>query len=40
MGGLGSDCEMDPESGGGDKQRQKSGDQPIPLNLSSRTTLL
>ena len=25
-------CETDPESGGGDKQRQESSDRPIPLN--------
>ena len=28
---LGTHCETDPESGGGDKQRQKSSDRPIPL---------
>ena len=30
--GFGTQCETDPESDGGDKQRQKSSDRPIPLN--------
>ena len=29
---FGTHCETDPESGGSDKQRQKSGDCLIPLN--------
>ena len=29
---LGTHCGTDPKSDGGDKQRQKSGDRPIPLN--------
>ena len=29
---FGTDSEMNPKCGGGDKQSQKSGDLPIPLN--------